>query len=133
MTSRALPVVLGLLVAAVGAARIARAADVTIDGAVVARATTTMSIPVEVTEFREIGLCPHLLTGCAKPTVCITAPAPVPVLDGQLAGAAPARFGVGVEDGRAFAQCVLASLNTDTPGPRRRYVYCLRCEGVSAP
>jgi len=40
---------------------------------------------------------------------------------------------VGVEDGRDFGRCVLASLNADGAGGKRRYVYCLRCEGVTAP
>lgn len=131
--SRPLPALLFFLAAVAGAPAVTRAAEVTLDGAVIPKATSTMSIPVDITEFREIGSCPLLIPGCPKPTVCITAPSAVAALDGQLAGAPAARFSVGVEDGRVFAQCVLASLDTDTPGPRRRYVYCLRCEGVSGP
>jgi hypothetical protein len=112
----------------------APAADVTLDGVALPRATSTMSIPVDVTEFREGGGgCPRLLPGCAKPTVCVTVATPVPALDGQVAGNPPARFSVGVEDGRTFVQCLLASLNTDGGGARRHYVYCLRCEGVTGP
>jgi hypothetical protein len=129
---RSLPTTLWVLALLAGLAPATRAAEVTLDGAVVPKASSTMSIPVVVTEFRESGLCARLIPGCAKPTVCITAPSAVAALDGQLAGAAAARFSVGVEDGRVFSQCVLASLDTDA-APRRRYVYCLRCEGVSAP
>lgn len=112
-----------------------RAADVTLDGAVVPKATSSMRIPVDVTEFREGGGsgCPILLPGCPKPKVCVTAPAPIAPLDAQLAGAPPARFTVGVEDGRSFGRCVLLSLDTSGAGGKRRYLYCLRCEGVTAP
>jgi hypothetical protein len=111
-----------------------RAADVTLDGAVVPKATSIMSIPVDVTEFREGGSeCPVLLPGCPKPRVCVTAPAPIAPLDAQLAGAPPARFTVGVEDGRSFGRCVILSLDTSGAGSKRRYLYCLRCEGVTAP
>jgi hypothetical protein len=111
-----------------------RAADVTLDGAVVPKATTSMSIPVDVTEFREGGsACPILLPGCPEPKVCVTTPAPIAPLDAQLAGAPSARFTVGVEDGRSFGRCVMLSLDTTGAGGKRRYVYCLRCEGVTAP
>ena len=111
----------------------AYAADVTLDGTVVPRATTTMSIPVDVTEYRELGTCPHLLPGCPKPSVCVTASGAIASLDAQFAGAVAARFTVGVEDGRSFSNCVPISLNSDGTGGKRRYVYCLRCEAVSAP
>jgi len=51
----------------------------------------------------------------------------------HLAGAAAARFAVGVEDGRAFGQCLRASLKTEGTGGKRCYAYCLRCEAVSGP
>jgi len=87
-----------ILIAALAAvAAPAAVADVTLDGVVVPKASSMMSIPVEVTEFREIGACPRLLAGYPEPGVCLSAPSPVPPLDAQLAGAAAARFAVGVE------------------------------------
>lgn len=122
-----------LAVLAIAAGR-APAADVTLNGTEIARATSTMSVHVDVTEFRDGGsLCAQLIRGCAKPTVCVNAPAPVAALDAQLAGAAPAKFTVGVEDGRHFAQCVLASLDTTGAASKRRYAYCLLCEGITGP
>jgi hypothetical protein len=119
---------------AVAAAASAGAAEVTLDGVVIPQASTTMSIDVPITEFREGGeQCPRLLPGCPKLEVCIAAPAPVALLDAQLAGAAPARFGVGVEDGRTFARCVPASLETKGGRQRKHYEYCLRCEGLTGP
>jgi hypothetical protein len=113
----------------------ARAADVTIDGVPVPKAVSHMSIDVDITEFREGGDagCPHLVAGCTLPRVCVDTFAPVPVLDAQLAGAAAAHFAVGVEDGRQFQQCVLESLDSQKEKARRRYEYCLRCEGVAGP
>ena len=124
-----------MLVAAVfAAAANAGAAEVTLDGVVIPQASATMSIDVPITEFREGGdQCPRLLPGCPTLEVCIAAPAPVASLDAQLAGAAPARFGVGVEDGRTFARCVPASLETKGGRQRKQYEYCLRCEGLSGP
>ena len=112
----------------------ASAAEVTLDGVAVPHATSTMSIPVDVTEYRDGGsACPLLIPGCAKPTVCLNTTAPVAPLDAQLAGAPAARFNVGVEDGRHFGRCVVASLETAGNGGKRRYSYCLRCEGVTGP
>ena len=112
----------------------ARAAEVTLDGAVIPQASSTMSIDVAITEFRDGSeQCPRLLPGCPALGVCIASPAPVAALDAQLAGAALARFTVGVEDGRAFSRCVPASLETKGGRLRKQYEYCLRCEGLSGP
>jgi len=119
---------------ALGAAGAALAADVTLDGAAVPDAKATMSIDVPITEFREGGeQCPRLLPGCPKLEVCIAAPRAIAPLDAQLAGAAPARFSVGVEDGRVFARCIPASLDTKEEHRRKSYRYCLRCEGLTGP
>ena len=101
MSARRWAVFLAIAAAVVAPPR-ARGAEVTIDGAVVPKASASMSIPVDVTEFRELGSCPILLPGCPAPKVCVTVPAPVAPLDAQLAGAPAARFTVGVEDGRSF-------------------------------
>jgi hypothetical protein len=117
-------------------APIAAAAGVTLDGVPVPKAVSGLSVDVDVTEFRDgtdPSLCPRLIPGCAHPQVCLRTPLPVPVLDAQLAGAAPAHFLVGIEDGRSLQQCVLKSLNSEGPPGRRHYNYCLRCEGVSGP
>ena len=126
-------VLLAALFAAAAAAT-AGAAEVTLDGVVIPQASSTMSIEVGITEFRDGGeQCPRLLPGCPKLGVCIAAPAPVASLDAQLAGAAPARFAVGVEDGRTFGRCVPTSLDTKSSKHRRQYEYCLRCEGLTGP
>lgn len=114
----------------------ARAGDVTLDGVAVPKAVSSMHVDVDVTEYREgtdPDQCPRLLTGCTHPRVCVETPDRVPVLDAQLGGAAPAHFSVGVEDGRSFQQCVLESLDSQGEKGKRRYDYCLRCEGVSGP
>jgi hypothetical protein len=115
-------------------AGLAGAAEVTLDGAVIPEASATMSIDVGITEFREGGSqCPRLLPSCPKLEVCIGTRAPVAPLDAQLAGAAPARFSVGVPDGRSFGRCVPASLDTKSGKNRTQYDYCLRCETLTGP
>ena len=110
------------------------AAEVTLDGIVVPEASATMSIDVGITEYRDgTEQCPRLIAGCPKLEVCIAAPARVAQLDAQLAGATPARFAVGVEDGRTFGRCVPASLETKGGKHRKHYEYCLRCEGLTGP
>jgi len=129
---RSIQVAMAFVLATAGRAG---AAGVTLDGVVVPEASATMSIDVDITEFREGGggQCPRLLPGCPKLEVCIVAPAPVAPLDAQLAGASPARFSVGVEDGRTFGRCVPASLETKGGKHRKHYDYCLRCEGLTGP
>jgi hypothetical protein len=109
------------------------AADVTLDGVSVPGAVSSMTIEVDVTEFRDGGepdQCPRLIAGCAHPQVSLATPKRVAVLDAQLTGAASAQFTVGVEDGRFFHNCVVKSL--EAMG-KRRYRYGLACEGVSGP
>lgn len=128
---RSIEMAIAFVLATVGGAG---AAEVTLDGTVIPGASATMSIDVGITEFREGGeQCPRLLPGCPKLEVCIDARAPVAPLDAQLAGASPARFAVGVEDGRSFGRCVPASLETKGSKPRKHYEYCLRCEGLTGP
>lgn len=112
----------------------AGAAEVTLDGIVVPDASATMSIDVPITEYRDgTEQCPRLLAGCPNLAVCIAGPARIAPLDAQLAGASPARFTVGVEDGRSFGRCVPASLETKGGKHRKHYEYCLRCETLTGP
>jgi hypothetical protein len=116
------------------AATAAGAADVTLDGVAIPNASTTIDVSVGITEYREGGeQCPRLLPGCAKLAVCVATPAPLASLDAQLAGAAPARFAVGAEDGRVFSRCVPESLETKGGKFLKQYRYCLRCEGLTGP
>ncbi len=108
------------------------AADVTLDSVPV-RAVSSMTIEVDVTEFRDGGepnQCPVLIAGCAHPQVSLHTPERVAVLDAQLTGAASVQFTVGVEDGRLFHNCVVKSLEARG---KRRYHYGMVCEGVSGP
>jgi hypothetical protein len=131
MRIRSIEIALVFVLAAAGSAA---AAEVTLDGIVVPGASVTMSIDVPITEFREGGeQCPRLLPGCPKLEVCIDARAPLAPLDAQLAGASPARFAVGVEDGRSFGRCVPASLEAKDGKQRKHYEYCLRCETLTGP
>lgn len=128
---RSIEVAIAFFLATAG---LAAAGEVTLDGTVIPEASATMSIDVGITEFREGGAqCPRLLPGCPKLEVCIATRAPVAPLDAQLAGAAPARFSVGVEDGRTFGRCVPASLETKSSKHRKQYDYCLRCEALTGP
>ena len=129
---RSIAMAMAFVLAAAGNAG---AAEVTLDGIVVPEASATMRIDVAISEFREGGgdQCPRLLPGCPKLEVCIGAPAPVTRLDAQLAGATPARFAVGVEDGRTFGRCVPASLEAKGGKNRKHYEYCLRCEALTGP
>ena len=128
---RSIEVALAFLLVAAGSAG---AAEVTLDGTVIPDASATMSIDVPITEYRDgTEQCPRLLPGCPKLEVCIAAPARVAQLDAQLAGATPARFAVGVEDGRTFGRCVPASLETKGAKHRKQYEYCLRCETLTGP
>jgi len=128
---RSIEVAMAFVLVAAGSAG---AAEVTLDGIVIPTASATMSIAVGITEFRDGGeQCPRLLPGCPKLEVCIDTRAPVAPLDAQLAGAAPARFAVGVEDGRTFGRCVAASLETKSSKHQKLYDYCLRCETLTGP
>ena len=119
---------------ALAVAGTAGAAEVTLDGIVVPDASATMSIDVPITEYRDgAEQCPRFLPGCPQLEVCIAAPARVAPLDAQLSGATPARFTVGVEDGRSFGRCVPASLETKGGKHRKHYEYCLRCESLTGP
>jgi hypothetical protein len=111
------------------------AGSVTLNGVPIPKATSALSIAADVTEYREGGeLCPRLLKQCPKIGVCLTAPAPVSELDAEVAGAGSAtRFTVGIEDGRELVRCLVTSLTADGSGARRRWTYCLRCEGSTAP
>ena len=114
---------------------LARAADVSVNGAIVPKATSTIDSTQDITEFR-VGGDPaiRLLPASKRYGVCVVAPAPVAVLDGELPVAdSPDRFTVQVEDGRTFGRCVLASLKADGSGGKRRFTYCLRCEDVTTP
>jgi len=82
---------------------------------------------------RRHGAVPATAPRLSKLAVCIVARAPVASLDAQLAGATPARFAVGVEDGRTFGRCVPASLETKGAKHRKQYEYCLRCETLTGP
>jgi hypothetical protein len=122
------------------------AGGVTVNAAVIPRATSTTSTSVDITEFREGGdsTCPRLLADCKRYGVCINSPAPIAVLDAVLPqSAASARFTVGVEDGRQFSQCLLSTVNTantsGAPGfghfdkSPHPYTYCFKCEDVAVP
>lgn len=109
--------------------------DVSINGVVVPKATSTMDETQDVTEFRAGGdPAILLLPGAKRYGVCVVATAPVAVLDAELPLAdTPDRFIVKVEDGREFSRCLLASLKADGSGNKRRLTYCLRCENITAP
>jgi hypothetical protein len=135
MTSPLRSWLLAAVLAALGAVA-AQAADVTLDGVVVPKASATMTISVPITQYRDgasADQCPRLLPLCPKPEVCNATPGPIARIDAQLAGAAPVRFTVGVEDGRLFSRCLPASLETKGGRLRKSYSYCLRCEGVTGP
>jgi hypothetical protein len=114
---------------------VACAADVSIDGTVVPRASSTVEATQDVTEFRSGGdPAISLIPGSKRYTVCVITSAPVVVLDAELPLAdTPDRFTVGIEDGRQFSRCLLASLKADGSGNKRRLTYCLRCENVTTP
>jgi len=113
------------------------AGTVTLDGMIVPKAMSSINASIDVTEFRDGtgGGCPRLLPGCARAQVCLNSPGLVAPLDAQLDqsnGISQVRFTVGVEDGRQFARCLLVKLTVEGAGARRRYVYCLDCEGMTA-
>jgi hypothetical protein len=117
------------------AAAAAATGAVTLDGTALPKARSTIDARVDITEFRQGGdPAIRLLPGPKRYTACIVTPAPVSALDAVLPLGAPSpRFRVGVEDGRVFSDCLLASLAGDWHGHKRRLTYCLRCENVSTP
>ncbi len=119
----------GLLAGAVSAAA---AGDVSVNGIDIPRAVSTVESTQEVTEFRAIGQPIQLVPGAKRYAVCVVAASPVAVLDAELPlPDTPSRFVVKVEDGREFANCLLASLKAEGAGGKRRLAYCLRCEDVT--
>lgn len=124
------------LVALTGVAGSARAADdVSVNGVVIPRASSTVEITQDLVEFREGGdPNPQVLPGAKRYGVCLATSAPVAVLDAELPRADSAtRFIVQIEDGRTFGRCLVASLKTEGSGGKRRLNYCLRCEDVTTP
>jgi len=111
------------------------AGDVTINGGVVPKASSTIDFTQDLIDFREGGdPNPQVLAGAKHYALCVLTPAPVAVLDAELPRADSAtRMTVQIEDGRTFARCLLASLKTDGSGAKRRFTYCLRCEDVTTP
>ncbi len=109
--------------------------DVVVNGVIVPKAASTVEVTQDLIEFREGGEThPRLLVGAKRYGVCVVAPAPVAVLDAELPRAdAVTRMTVQIEDGRAFAGCLVASLTIDGSGGKRRLTYCLRCEDVTTP
>jgi len=114
-------------------AAVARAGDVTLDGVPLPESTSTVSIEREVTEFRELDVCPRLLPGCTRALVCLAGPGPVAALDASLASAAPAAMSIRIEDGRSFHACLPVSLESKPMRMQRSYRYCLRCTGSLGP
>ncbi|MEO6025426.1 MAG: hypothetical protein ABIR79_00980 [Candidatus Binatia bacterium] len=110
-------------------------ADVTVNGAVVPKATSAVEITQALIEFREGGeTSPQVLPGAKRYGVCIVTPSPVGVLDTELPHADSAtRLSVQIEDGRSFGRCLVASLKTEGSASKRRLTYCLRCEDVTVP
>jgi hypothetical protein len=114
----------------------ARAAEqVTVNGVLVPKATSTVEVTQDLVEFREGGdPNPQVLPGAKRYGVCIATAAPVAILDAELPRAdAATRMIVQIEDGRSFARCLVASLKTEGSGGKRRLTYCLRCEDVTTP
>jgi hypothetical protein len=122
---------IGLAVALLAAG--ARAGVVALDGVPLPEATSTVSIEREVTEYRDLEVCPRLLPGCTRARVCLAGPGPVAALDASLASTTPAQMSVQIEDGRSFPECLPVSLESEPVHKKRSYRYCLRCTGVSGP
>jgi hypothetical protein len=110
-------------------------AEVAVDGAAVPKASSTIDNSQDVIEVQAGGSEGIVLVpGRKRYAVCLVAPAPIAVLDAELPlGSDSKRFAVKVEDGRQFANCLLASLKAEGSGGKRRLSYCLRCENVTAP
>ena len=115
--------------------RRAAVADVSVNGAVMPKASSTVDITQSLIEFREGGeTSPQVLPGAKRYGVCVTTPSPVAALDAELPRADGAtRFIVQIEDGRSFERCLVASLKTEGSAGKRRLTYCLRCEDVTVP
>lgn len=129
------PALAALAVLLLSLAGPASAADVSVNGAAVPKATSTVDITQDIIEFREGGeTSPQVVGGAKHYAVCLVTPAPVAALDAELPRAdTVTRFSVQIEDARSFGRCLVASLKTEGSGGKRRFTYCLRCEDVTTP
>jgi hypothetical protein len=110
-----------------------RVPRVTLNGAVVPGAQSSIDITVDITEFRQGGSPGATLLARGKHYhVSILTDRPVAVLDAELPVAATGtRFTVVVEDGREFLRCLVAGLRSG-PAPGS-LVYKLQCEDMIPP
>lgn len=112
------------------------AGSVRVDGNLVPGAWSTIDNTIELIEIRDGtgGSVPRLAYGIKRFGVCVVAPGPVPAFDALFRTSASApRFRVAVEDGSVFVNCLLTGQKAEGKGRERRFSYCHRCEGLTAP
>jgi len=118
--------------AMIGCAAMMPAGSVTLNGVVIAGAETRPDITVSIAEFREGGGgLVRLAPGLRRYAVTIVSRDPIVLLESQLpAAATPARFTVGMENGRIFRNCLVAGLASEGTAGGYRLLYAFRCEDV---
>ena len=119
--------------AMIGCAAMMPAGSVTLNGVASAGAETRPDITVSIAEFREGGGgLVRLAPGLRRYAVTIVSRDPIVLLESQLpAAATPARFTVGMENGRIFRNCLVAGLASEGTAGGYRLLYAFRCEDVA--
>ena len=106
---------------------------ITLNGMVIAGTEARPDITVNIVEYREAGdNQPRLLPGLKRYGITVVSRDPIALLESQLPVAAvPARFTIGIQNGRTFRNCLVAGLTSEGTAGTYRLLYALRCEDVA--
>lgn len=106
---------------------------ITLNGVVIAGAEARPDTTVNIVEFREGGdNRVRLSPGVKRFGITVVSRDPIALLESQLpVAAAPARFTIGIQNGRSFHNCLVAGLASEGTAGAYRLLYALRCEDVA--
>src|SRR2546430_6895113 len=115
-----------------GCAVMVPAASITLNGVLIAGTEARPDITVNIVEFREGGGDQvRLSPGLRRYGISVVSRDPIALLESQLPVAAiPAKFTIGMENGRTFRNCLVAGLASEGSAGAYRLIYALRCEDV---
>lgn len=116
-----------------GCAAMGQTASITINGILIGGTEARPDITVNIVEVREGGSnLALLLPGLKRYGITVVSRDPIAVLESQLPVVAiPARFTIGMENGRTFHRCLVAGLTSEGTAGGYRLLYALRCEDVA--
>ncbi len=116
-----------------GCAAVGQSTSITLNGVLIAGTEARPDIAVNIVEFREGGSdVVLLLPGLRRYGITVVSRDSIAVLESQMPVAAgPARFTIGLQNGRTFHRCLVAGLTSEGTADGYRLLYALRCEDVA--